>query len=297
MAVGKRLRFQIFRRDNFSCRYCGATAQAGAVLEVDHVKPRADGGQDVPTNLITACEGCNSGKSDIPLNAPVVEDVPQAEFDRALAEREAAKDEDDDEAELADWVHDLEISSAVRFYSGFDEIPHPLVTGRFIVSFAFAVAEGVPNEDILSASEAAGLARNPNLFDFLDLPEEKEEPEEEIAYLEAVEYLRAFIPSEQTRMIWRARKAAGNYQPTHRELVRAAAGMARSYIEDPGRDTEALEEWLRRLPNGAGSLFLLEATADWDAHWKGHARHSAWECRDEVLDLAVSLALGAEVPV
>lgn len=295
MAIGKRLRFQIFRRDNFACRYCGTAAKDGAVLEVDHVHPRSDGGKDVPTNLITACEGCNSGKSDIPLNAPLVDDVPQADFALALAQREELADDDDD-PELADWVHDLEIRSAVAFYSGFDDIPHPLVTGRFIVSFVLAVAEGVAEKDIVLASDAAGMARNPNLFDFLTLPEEKDEPEEEFAYLEAVEYLRAFIPSEQTRMIWRARKAAGDYQPTHRALVRAAAGMARSYIEDPGRDHAALEEWLRRLPNGAGSLFLLEATADWDAHWKGHARHAAWECRNEVLELAVSLALGAEVP-
>lgn len=87
MAVGKKLRWEIFRRDNFACRYCGRSINDGAILEVDHVNPRSRRGADVPTNLVTACDACNSGKSDTPLNAPPVEDVPQALFRRACAER------------------------------------------------------------------------------------------------------------------------------------------------------------------------------------------------------------------
>jgi len=57
------LRFEILKRDAFSCRYCGARAKNGAVLQVDHVKPKAAGGTDEPTNLTTACADCNSGKA------------------------------------------------------------------------------------------------------------------------------------------------------------------------------------------------------------------------------------------
>lgn len=39
MAVSKRLRFEILRRDNFQCRYCGAKAP-DATLAVDHVTPK-----------------------------------------------------------------------------------------------------------------------------------------------------------------------------------------------------------------------------------------------------------------
>lgn len=74
MAVSKRLRFEILRRDNHACRYCGATAPE-AKLTVDHVVPVTLGGKDEPTNLVTACVDCNSGKSSTPANAPVVDDV------------------------------------------------------------------------------------------------------------------------------------------------------------------------------------------------------------------------------
>lgn len=62
MAVSKRLRYEVLRRDNHTCRYCGATAP-DVPLRVDHVTPVALGGTDTPDNLVTACEPCNSGKS------------------------------------------------------------------------------------------------------------------------------------------------------------------------------------------------------------------------------------------
>lgn len=76
MAVTKRLRFEILRRDNHACRYCGATAP-GVKLTVDHVIPEALGGTDEPSNLVAACSDCNSGKSSVPPDAPIVEQVAQ----------------------------------------------------------------------------------------------------------------------------------------------------------------------------------------------------------------------------
>ncbi|MCX4232088.1 HNH endonuclease [Streptomyces ortus] len=62
MAVSKRLRYEILRRDRYTCRYCGASAPE-APLRVDHVTPVALGGTDHPSNLVAACEPCNSGKT------------------------------------------------------------------------------------------------------------------------------------------------------------------------------------------------------------------------------------------
>ncbi|MFD9276847.1 HNH endonuclease [Streptomyces mirabilis] len=62
MAVSKRLRYEILRRDRYTCRYCGASAP-DAPMRVDHVTPVALGGTDHPSNLVAACEPCNSGKS------------------------------------------------------------------------------------------------------------------------------------------------------------------------------------------------------------------------------------------
>jgi hypothetical protein len=74
MALSKRLRYEILRRDNHACRYCGAAAP-DAELTVDHVVPRALGGNDEPTNLVAACRDCNSGKSSTSPEAPIVADV------------------------------------------------------------------------------------------------------------------------------------------------------------------------------------------------------------------------------
>lgn len=74
MAVSQRLRFEILRRDNHACRSCGRTPPE-VRLHVDHVVPVALGGGDDPANLQTLCSDCNKGKSSVPADAPVVEDV------------------------------------------------------------------------------------------------------------------------------------------------------------------------------------------------------------------------------
>ena len=74
MTVSRRLRFEVLRRDNHACRYCGATAP-DVKLNIDHVIPVALGGRDEPENLVTACEPCNSGKASITPDAPIVADV------------------------------------------------------------------------------------------------------------------------------------------------------------------------------------------------------------------------------
>ncbi len=63
MAISKRVRFEVFKQDSFTCQYCGKSAP-DAVLHVDHIEPRSKGGTDDLLNLITSCEACNLGKSD-----------------------------------------------------------------------------------------------------------------------------------------------------------------------------------------------------------------------------------------
>jgi hypothetical protein len=60
--IGKTVRFEVFKRDLFTCQYCGATPPA-VVLEVDHIEPVALGGGNDEGNLITACFDCNRGKA------------------------------------------------------------------------------------------------------------------------------------------------------------------------------------------------------------------------------------------
>lgn len=62
VAIG--LRFDVFKRDGFRCRYCGISADDGAILHADHVIPQSKGGPTTLENLATACFECNVGKSD-----------------------------------------------------------------------------------------------------------------------------------------------------------------------------------------------------------------------------------------
>lgn len=60
-ALSKKTRFEVFKRDKFTCQYCGKAAP-DVVLHVDHIKPVSKDGDNEITNLITACVDCNSGK-------------------------------------------------------------------------------------------------------------------------------------------------------------------------------------------------------------------------------------------
>lgn len=77
--IRKSVRFEVFKRDSFTCQYCGQKAP-DVVLHVDHIHPVADGGSNDILNLVTACEDCNAGKSD-----RVLSDESVAEKARAQA--------------------------------------------------------------------------------------------------------------------------------------------------------------------------------------------------------------------
>jgi len=72
MAVSKRIRFEVLKRDAYTCRYCRSRENT---LTVDHVTPVALGGSDDPTNLVAACRDCNAGKSSAAPDASLVADV------------------------------------------------------------------------------------------------------------------------------------------------------------------------------------------------------------------------------
>ena len=86
--LSKRLRFEIFKRDQFTCRYCGRRPP-DVVLEVDHIHPVSLGGLDTEDNLVTACGDCNRGKSNKKLGdvLPVMDsDLSYLEQQQEIAE-------------------------------------------------------------------------------------------------------------------------------------------------------------------------------------------------------------------
>ncbi len=62
-----RTRFRVPKRDNFTCRACGASPvlKPGLSLHVDHIKAWSLGGETSYENLQTLCEACNLGKSNV----------------------------------------------------------------------------------------------------------------------------------------------------------------------------------------------------------------------------------------
>lgn len=93
MAVSKRTRFEVLRRDNYTCRYCGGRAP-DVELTVDHVTPTTLGGTDDPPNLVAACRDCNAGKASSSPDAALVADVNADALRWAAAVRQAAQDVD-----------------------------------------------------------------------------------------------------------------------------------------------------------------------------------------------------------
>lgn len=61
-AISLSLRFDVFKADNYACQICGAKANDGVKLEVDHKIPKAKGGTNEINNLWTLCFKCNRGK-------------------------------------------------------------------------------------------------------------------------------------------------------------------------------------------------------------------------------------------
>jgi len=62
-AIPQSIRFEVFKRDLFTCQYCGRKAPE-VILEVDHINPVSKGGDNSLENLVSACRECNGGKSN-----------------------------------------------------------------------------------------------------------------------------------------------------------------------------------------------------------------------------------------
>ena len=65
-SISVKKRFDVFKRDNFTCQYCSRKPPK-VPLECDHIVPVCKGGNNTIDNLITACFDCNRGKGGIEL--------------------------------------------------------------------------------------------------------------------------------------------------------------------------------------------------------------------------------------
>jgi hypothetical protein len=60
VTISDSLRWEVFERDNFTCKHCGSRRY----LSVDHIFPESKGGKATLDNFQTLCRSCNSRKRD-----------------------------------------------------------------------------------------------------------------------------------------------------------------------------------------------------------------------------------------
>jgi len=107
----------VLKRDSFKCQYCG-TAAPEILLQIDHIKPVAEGGTNDITNLITACAACNAGKGPRPLDDSSAIAKQRAQLEELQQRREqlemmmewkrGLRDiKEDSVTELCEYWHDL----------------------------------------------------------------------------------------------------------------------------------------------------------------------------------------------
>lgn len=60
--IDQSVSWAVYRRDNYSCRYC---AKNDVPLTVDHLILHHEGGPSVEANLVSACRKCNKVRGDV----------------------------------------------------------------------------------------------------------------------------------------------------------------------------------------------------------------------------------------
>lgn len=167
------LRFEVFKRDRFSCGYCGRTPP-DVLLEVDHVVPRSGGGSDELENLLTACWDCNRGKGSKGLSeggSPPVggaavkalkERVKQAKaYNDLIAEQRSLRAEQEDLV-TAHWCKRFGGTATADQYSCDTYFPNSPSIARFIRALGVeAVLDAV---DIAASKFPYGRGANPSRY-------------------------------------------------------------------------------------------------------------------------------------
>ena len=130
-AISTRTRFEIFKRDKFTCQYCGQRPPI-VILHVDHILAVANGGGNERENLATSCDACNFGKAAVPLQS-VVEPIKQT----LKEEREKRKQLSQYNA----WLKEIQVARNADFMAVSDAM--------------MAVCGEAPAEKVISGSWAA----------------------------------------------------------------------------------------------------------------------------------------------
>ena len=94
-AISKKMRFEVLKRDKFTCQYCGKQSPS-VILHLDHIKPVSKGGKNSLLNLVTSCVDCNLGKGARELSD-------ESELEKQKAHLSALSEKQDQIKMMIDW--------------------------------------------------------------------------------------------------------------------------------------------------------------------------------------------------
>lgn len=157
MAVSKRTRFEVLRRDDFTCRYCRSKDNE---LTVDHVVPVALGGSDSPDNLVAACRDCNAGKSSSAPDQALIAKIEEDAVRWAIAMRLAAQKKSDERRERDEYVREFDDAwRAYKWTASSGETREVPRDAGWIASVWRFHEVGLPVEDLMDAIDISMAAR------------------------------------------------------------------------------------------------------------------------------------------
>lgn len=124
-SISKKLRFEVFKRDSFTCQYCGKSAPE-VILEVDHIIPVARGGENDIFNLVAACKECNLGKGcrklsdrseiDKQIEEMKLMNERRNQLDMLVRWREELRGLEDSEVDAVESIYIQEMNSTLNEY-------------------------------------------------------------------------------------------------------------------------------------------------------------------------------------
>lgn len=146
-------RFDIFKRDGFTCQYCGAHGP-GTQLQIDHIEPVAKGGQCESGNFLTACKPCNSGKaanSVLPELKHHIEDI----FNKLFNPNRCFQ--------CSELVSDDDYDQNLVYFSAGEHVPYDLTKWNLIIPICVGCIEAGKKE-VINTSFSTFVYRNDSLL-------------------------------------------------------------------------------------------------------------------------------------
>lgn len=158
MAIGKAVRFEILKRDNFTCQYCGRKPPE-VTLEVDHIIARAQGGSDLPENLLAACFDCNRGKSKKGLGHTLIQKRDLRKEKAALRKAQKIMEHDKQQAQALEELTDEMVNNFTCFLFEFPEESRPSMKYFLCKLGKFQVTEAMEKTALKWGASPGGMSR------------------------------------------------------------------------------------------------------------------------------------------